>query len=361
MTPFLPCVLAITPDLKMMRSACRGAFTSAPLVQGLLARARVPGSNPALHGRGFRTTAAASDKQKLELNKFLYSAKPAPTMQEEVQTRSTPCDSNLPVPAAHPGLKIKQGSYVLKNPMYTTEDVQSVRITHRPVQTIRDRIALGGVTIARTLFDKATGYPNLTTERDWIHRIIFLETVAGVPGMVAGILRHFRSLRRLQRDHGWIHTLLEEAENERMHLLTFMKIRQPGILFRMAVVVAQGIFSNLFFLAYIVSPKLCHRFVGYLEEEAVRTYTHLLQVIDEPGSVLEEWSQKPAPNIAKEYWRLADGASMRDVIEVVRADEACHRHVNHVFSSIDVEQRNPFGPYGKKELDVAPDEKVVQP
>lgn len=39
---------------------------------------------------------------------------------------------------------------------------------------------------------------------------------AGVPGMVAGMLRHLHSLRRMERDHGWIHTMLEEAENERM-------------------------------------------------------------------------------------------------------------------------------------------------
>ena len=45
----------------------------------------------------------------------------------------------------------------------------------------------------------------------WLLRIVFLETVAGVPGMVAGMLRHMRSLRRMERDRGWIHTLLEEA------------------------------------------------------------------------------------------------------------------------------------------------------
>lgn len=69
--------------------------------------------------------------------------------------------------------------------------------------------------------------------------MIFLETVAGVPGMVGGMLRHMRSLRSMKRDHGWIHTLLEEAENERMHLLTLLQIREPGILFRLMVIIAQ--------------------------------------------------------------------------------------------------------------------------
>lgn len=354
---FLPPLSASDLDLKMMRCACRSALVSAPLVQSIMTRPHGHRSATTFHTRSFSTEA---EKQRMELNKFLYDIKPASTIQGEVQMRPTPCDSTMPVPAPHPGLRTTQGSYVLKNPMYTPEEVQAVKITHRPVQTMLDKMAFGGVTVARTAFDKLTGYPDLQNERDWLHRIIFLETVAGVPGMVGGMMRHYRSLRKLQRDHGWIHTLLEEAENERMHLLTFMKLRQPGIMFRMAVVVTQGIFANLFFLAYIISPKLCHRFVGYLEEEAVRTYTHLLHVIDEPGSVLQGWNQRPAPNIAKEYWRLADDASLRDVIEMVRADEACHRHVNHVFSSIDADQHNPFGPYGKKELGVAPCEKEVK-
>ena len=96
--------------------------------------------------------------------------------------------------------------------------------------------------------------------------------------MVGGMLRHLRSLRRMQRDNGWINTLLEEAENERMHLLTFLEIRQPGIFFRTNVILAQGIMFNMFFAAYLVSPQFCHALVGYLEEEAVKTYTHALKV-----------------------------------------------------------------------------------
>jgi hypothetical protein len=65
--------------------------------------------------------------------------------------------------------------------------------------------------------------------------------------MVGGAIRHLHSLRLMKRDNGWIHTLLEEAENERMHLLTFIQLRQPGPLFRGAVLVTQGIVFNLFF------------------------------------------------------------------------------------------------------------------
>jgi len=34
---------------------------------------------------------------------------------------------------------------------------------------------------------------------------------------------------------------------------------------------AQGVFYNAFFFMYLISPKMAHRFVGALEEEAVRT------------------------------------------------------------------------------------------
>ena len=41
--------------------------------------------------------------------------------------------------------------------------------------------------------------------------------------MVAGMLIHPQSLLKMQDDNGWIKTLLDEAENERMHLMTFIK------------------------------------------------------------------------------------------------------------------------------------------
>lgn len=95
--------------------------------------------------------------------------------------------------------------------------------------------------------------------------------------MVGGMARHFKSLRTMKRDHGWIHHMLEEAENERMHLFIFLAIKNPSFLFRMFITIGQGIFFNLYFMTYLIAPKYAHRFVGYLEEEAVHTYTVLLR------------------------------------------------------------------------------------
>src|SRR5579859_2186298 len=98
--------------------------------------------------------------------------------------------------------------------------------------------------------------PVQMTEKDWMLRIVFLETVAGVPGMVGGMVRHLRSLRKIEKEGRWIETLLEEAENERMHLMTFMLIKKPGIWTRLMVVGAQGVFCNAFFFAYLMYSPL---------------------------------------------------------------------------------------------------------
>jgi hypothetical protein len=90
------------------------------------------------------------------------------------------------------------------------------------------------------------------TEKEWLLRFLFLETIAGVPGMVGGMLRHLRSLRRVEKEGRWIETLLEEAENERMHLMTFMAIKKPSLFNRLLIVGAQGVFCNAFFFSYLM-------------------------------------------------------------------------------------------------------------
>ncbi|XP_039142470.1 ubiquinol oxidase 2, mitochondrial-like [Dioscorea cayenensis subsp. rotundata] len=160
-------------------------------------------------------------------------------------------------------------------------------------------------------------------------RAMMLETVAAVPGMVGGLLLHCKSLRRFEQSGGWIRALLEEAENERMHLMTFMEVSQPKWYERALVFAVQGLFFNAYFIAYLASPKLAHRMVGYLEEEAIYSYTQFLKELDQ-GNI----ENAPAPAIAIDYWRLSPNATLRDVVMVVRADEAHHRDVNHFASDI---------------------------
>ncbi|KAJ3188058.1 inducible alternative oxidase 2 [Irineochytrium annulatum] len=232
--------------------------------------------------------------------------------------------------------------YLLRHPIYTKEELTAVEVTHKKIGGVRDAIAYACVRTMRFAFDSATNYSDkvgVMTERQWLNRICFLETVAGVPGMVAGMIRHMRSLRLLKRDHGWIITLLEEAENERMHLLTFMKMREAGPLFRIMVLIGQGVFFNAYFLAYLLSPITCHKFVGYLEESAVHTYTHCLKDIE--AGQIKHWASLPAPEIAKSYWRLAEDATVKDVVAAVRADEADHRDTNNLLAGLKPDDPNP--------------------
>lgn len=162
--------------------------------------------------------------------------------------------------------------------------------------------------------------------------------------MVAGMLRHLRSLRTMKRDNGWIETLLEESYNERMHLLTFLKMCEPGWFMKMMILGAQGVYFNAMFVAYLLNPRICHRFVGYLEEEAVHTYTRCLREMD--AGLLPKWADKSfeIPDIAVSYWNIPEGKrTMRDLILYIRADEAGHRGVNHTLGNLDQrEDPNPF-------------------
>ncbi|KOS20786.1 Alternative oxidase [Escovopsis weberi] len=181
------------------------------------------------------------------------------------------------------------------------------------------------------------------TEAQWLVRFVFLESIAGVPGMVGGMLRHLNSLRRMKRDNGWIETLLEESYNERMHLLTFMTMCEPGRFMKLMIIAAQGVFFNSLFVAYLLSPRIVHRFVGYLEEEAVHTYTRAISEIDEH---LPKWSDPEfrIPDIAVQYWNMPEEhRTMKDLILYIRADEASHRGVNHTLANLNqTDDPNPF-------------------
>jgi hypothetical protein len=236
---------------------------------------------------------------------------------------------------------LDSGSSTMKTRRWSEEELNNIEYTHRPAKGIVDHLAMWTIKLTRFNFDVISGYALFPqTEKTWLNRIIFLETVAGVPGSIAGTMRHLASLRRMKRDHGWIKTLLDEAENERMHLLTALQLKQPGKGFRLAVMLSQGIFYNFFFVAYFISPRFCHRLVGYLEEEAVATYTKCLEEFKKGN--LPVWEKTPAPEIARNYWHLSKDATMYDVIRNIRADEANHRDVNHTLAGLRVDDINPF-------------------
>ncbi|CAI7661580.1 Alternative oxidase [Penicillium manginii] len=260
-------------------------------------------------------------------------------------------------PPQTPGVKEVESAWA--HPVYNESQMRSIQIAHRNATNWSDWAALGTVRIFRWGMDFVTGYKHpepgetlpakfVMTEKKWLARFVFLESVAGVPGMVGGMLRHLHSLRRMKRDNGWIETLLEEAFNERMHLLTFLKLAEPGWFMRVMVLGAQGVFFNGFFLSYLISPRICHRFVGYLEEEAVITYTRAIQELED--GKLPEWETLEAPEIAVQYWKMPEGKrTMKDLLLYVRADEAKHREVNHTLGNL-IQSADP-NPYQTKYRD----------
>ncbi len=199
-----------------------------------------------------------------------------------------------------------------------TDDL--VPVHHAP-RDIHDRIAFRTVKFMRFFADKFFS-------NRYGHRAVVLETVAAVPGMVGGLLQHLKAIRHIRDDQGWIKELIDEADNERMHLMTFIHIAEPSRMERLLIMVAQAIFYNFYFFLYLFAPRTAHRLVGYLEEEAVISYTHYLAEID-TGRI----DNVPAPQIAKEYWKLPDDARLRDVVLVIREDEAGHRDKNHEFAN----------------------------
>jgi ubiquinol oxidase len=184
----------------------------------------------------------------------------------------------------------------------------------------RDKVALGLVKFLRVFADAFFA-------KRYGHRAVVIETIAAVPGMVGGLLQHLKALRRMRDDEGWIKALLDEAENERMHLMTFIAIARPSWFERLLVMLAQLVFYNAYFFLYLFMPRTAHRFVGYLEEEAVVSYTQYLAAIDKGLH-----DNVAAPPIALKYWNMPANARLRDVVVKVRADEMEHRDVNHDFA-----------------------------
>ncbi len=191
---------------------------------------------------------------------------------------------------------------------------------HKHTHNFSDRFASLVVNIMARSAD-------LLFKRRYGHRAVVLETVAAVPGMVGGMFAHLKSLRTIRDDHGWIKELLDEAENERMHLLVYSQIARPTKFERFLIIFVQFTFFCFYTLLYLLSKKTAHRVVGYFEEQAVHSYTTYLELIDSG-----EIKNVEAPEIAINYWNLPKDATLRDVVIVTRADEVVHRDVNHTLA-----------------------------
>lgn len=193
-------------------------------------------------------------------------------------------------------------------------------IRHHPPRALADRFAHGlSLTLGR-IADVVFG-------RRYGDRVVVLETVAAVPSMVAATLLHLRCLRLMIDDRGWIRTFMNEAENQRAHLMSFVAIKRPGTPERLLIALAQGVFYNAYFLLHLVSPRTAHRLAGYMAEQAVQGYTRFLDRIN-----AGEQADDPAPAVAIDYWSLEPDAKLSAMLRAMREDEAIHRDIHHAFA-----------------------------
>jgi len=256
-----PAVAAAAPSLLLLQAqlpraggaaACNAALALAPVapggalsvLRGLTSSSRVAFSqeNPMLGGHDSSHSSPLAQQQRQADEERRRHLRHGP--EKRMSQLATDAGVEL-----HPGLKKLQMAnrddvpkeYMKDLLAYDPAYLESVKPTHKPPRNLSEKMAYWAIQGTRASFDWATAYSpsKPQTELQWLRRTIFLETVAGVPGMVGGMLRHLRSLRIMVADKGWIATLLEEAENERMHLLTFLELRKPDWKFRAAVLLAQ--------------------------------------------------------------------------------------------------------------------------
>jgi ubiquinol oxidase len=193
-------------------------------------------------------------------------------------------------------------------------------LRHHVPNSLTDRIALGvvraGTSIAGALFGRRYG-----------DRVIVLETVAAVPPMVAATLLHLKCLRRMLDDRGWVRTFMDEAENQRVHLMSCVALARPRPWERVLIAIAQAIFYNAYFILYLISDRTAHRLAGYFAEQAVRGYSEYLTRLESDNR-----GRDAAPALAISYWDLPPDARISDMILAMREDEAIHRDLHHAFA-----------------------------
>jgi ubiquinol oxidase len=158
-------------------------------------------------------------------------------------------------------------------------------------------------------------------------RAVVIETIAAVPAMAAATLLHLQCLRRMTDDRGWVRVFMDEAENQRAHLMAFVAISRPSTVERLLIAISQGIFYNTYFLLYLISARIAHRLAGYLSEESIRGYSQYLERIDSGAQ-----ENRAAPASAVAYWSLSPDARLTDMILTMREDEAIHRDIHHAFA-----------------------------
>jgi hypothetical protein len=92
---------------------------------------------------------------------------------------------------ATPSVHRTDKDWTLTHAIWKSDYIGQVKYTHLPPQNNTDKLALWTIKTIRFNFDWMSGYSfGKITESKALTRVVFLETVAGVPGSVAATVRH---------------------------------------------------------------------------------------------------------------------------------------------------------------------------
>lgn len=232
---------------------------------------------------------------------------------------------------------VETKNYRISNPMWGDKDPEKITIEHHQPKGVRDWVAYGLLNSIIRMFDVLSGFqPNNMTEKKWGRHFLFMESISGVPRVIASFVRHLKAIFYKQHDSGAYHHLIQEEENERMHLFLWLTITNAGIFVKTSIALYQVFFAFFFGTMYTLSPRVGHRFLGYLEENIIRSYTLLIRDLEE--GKLPNWKTMREPKILFEYYELPEDKVFRDLILEVRADEVLHREVNHLMAEVPMKE-----------------------
>lgn len=194
--------------------------------------------------------------------------------------------------------------------------------------TIADQLAYVATRCIHNSLDVASGFSAGTLlgrsrEFLWLRRLLLLETAAAAPGLFSSIAKErLPPLRRLQQDRVWLKELLWDAQRSQMHLTIFSDLCKHTKLAHLALA-SQKACAWSFGLVYLAWPRFGRWCVEHSHEAVVQAYTELLEELD--AGRLPRLSEVKVSEEALGHYGLAQGATLREVVEKIRQDQMLAR------------------------------------
>ncbi|GAB4817173.1 hypothetical protein N2152v2_004219 [Parachlorella kessleri] len=165
------------------------------------------------------------------------------------------------------------------------------------------------------------------SEASLARRLMLFSSDAQATAMSGMIMNHFRVYLTGRSDNGWIHALAMEVECGRAQWLIWQEAIQSSFLSRFLDLLVLGNLLSQCLIVYLLGPSVVHAYQVYRAEDVIWWQTYILKLLDTPGA-LPAWEGSRAPKAATAYYSLEEGASLRDALLRMRADEVSIRHIN---------------------------------